>query len=372
MASFEKFAEEVGKGDLVSAYTNVLKDLNYCINLFEDLEIGRTEKEIWFDYYAGERDQINLEDLPENLEVLKKEIELGLQLYMKLSCKMKILNTNQSSQDSKQQSIIHSDKITHRWGIQQELRNQFEDLLSTIADIKTPEKVQSKVVIYGYTIPEYIPGVTSYRERKILYNGANILYQTLNQKNVLSVLKENHTSIRELIECIDDAIRNVNIPRRYNPSYTFGEDNVTSQQRNSPENTEGIDSISDTVLNPEHNSPIENTKPLLHSDNSNPSKSTNVRIKQPEVTESADSSHNPNLDIDDIDLARAKDEYNVTLDQERDELYRVEKGIHEETALGMAKRAAARSCKRFLKEGLNFSNSKADRCIRIIQDSSNI
>ena len=369
MASFEKFAEEVGKGDLISAYTNVLKDVNYCINLFEDLEIGRTQKEIWFDYYAGERDQVNLEDLPENLEVLKKEIELGLQLYMKLSCKMKILNTNQSSQDFKQQSIIHSDKITPRWGIQQELRSQFEDLLSTIADIKTPEKVQSKAGIFGFTILEYIP---SYRDRKIHYNGAKILYQTLNQKNVLSVLKENHTSIRELIECIDDAIRNVNIPRRYNPSHTFGEDNLNSQQRNSPENTEGIDSISDTVLNPEHNSPIENTKPLLYSDNSNPSKSTNVRIKQPEVTELADCSQNSDLDIDDIDLVRAKDEYNVTLVQELDELYRVEKGINEETASGMAKRAAAKSCKCFLREKLNFSDTKADRCIRIIQDSSNI
>ena len=82
MASYEKFAEDIGKGEIVSAYTNILNDVNYCINLFDDLEVGRTRTEGWYDYFAGERDQIELQNLPGILETLKKEVEVGLQLYM--------------------------------------------------------------------------------------------------------------------------------------------------------------------------------------------------------------------------------------------------------------------------------------------------
>ena len=355
MASYAKFVEKIGKGNIESAYTNVLTDVNYCIHLFEDLEIGRTTTESWFDTYAGERNQVDLENLSSNLKILKKEIEIGLQLYMKLSCKMNILN-NQSSQESKLRTIMHSDQTTPRWGIEQELRSQFEELLSTVAGIKIQENVQFKNDWFSL-----IPGVKGYRDRTTHYSEARILYQALNQDKILNVLKENHASINELIWCIDDAIRNVNNLQHQNPSDKSAEYHETSQQENSPENTEF-----DTVLNSENDNHIDNTEP----DNSSSPKGTEVIIEQLCETQQADCTQNSKPDIDENYLARAKDEYNTVLIAGLDELDSTEKGLSGETRIRSAKREAVRSCKRFLKEELKFSNSKADEYIKTIQASS--
>ena len=356
MASYAKFVQKIGKGNIESAYTNVLTDVNYCIHLFEDLEIGRTTTESWFDSYAGERKEVDLEHLSSNLKILKKEIEIGLQLYMKLSCKMNILNATQSSQESKLRSIMHSDQTTPRWGIEQELRSQFEELLSTVSGIKIQENRQFKNDWFSY-----IPGVTGYRDRTTHYSEARILYQALNQDKILNVLKENHASINGLIWCIDDAIRNVNNPKHHNPSDISAEYHETSQQENSSENTEF-----DTVLDSEHDNHIDNTEP----DNSSSPKGTEVIVEQLCVTQQADCTQSSAPDIDENDLARAKDEYNAVLIAELDELDSTEKGLSEETRIGMATREAVRSCKRFLKEELKLSNSIADEYIKTIQASS--
>ena len=468
MASYAKFIEKIGKGNIESAYTNVLTDVNYCIHLFEDLEIGRTTTESWFDSFAGERKEVDLEHLPSNLKILKKEIEIGLQLYMKLSCKMNILN-NKSSQESKPRSIMHSDQTT-RWGIEQELRSQFEELLSTVSGIKIQENRRFKNDWLSY-----IPGVVSYRDRTTHYSEARILYQALNQDKILSVLKENHASINELIWCIDDAIRNVNNLQHHNPSDISAEYHETSQQENSPENPEfdtvlnsvhdnhidntpSVISVEyhetsqrenspennefDTVLNSEHDHHIDNTPSVIsveyhetsqrenspennefdtvlnsvhdnhidntpsvisveyhetsqqenspenpefdtvlnsvhdnHIDNTEPDnssspKGTEVIVEQLCVAQQADCTQNSKPDIDENYLARAKYEYNAVLTAELEELDSTEKGLSEETRIRIAKREAVRSCKRFLKEELKFSNSIADEYVKTIQASS--
>ncbi|KAI6657612.1 hypothetical protein LOD99_355 [Oopsacas minuta] len=270
MASYENFTNEIGKGAIISAYTNVLIDIYYCIQLFNDLEIERTLTEKLFDYFAGERNLIEMENLPRNLEILKKEVETGLQLYMRLSCKMNILNGNPNFQRFKQLSIRNSDKTTPRWGIQQELGSHFDELLAIVADIKVLEKIQDKD---GSIIK-------SYHDRKMLFNTARILYQTLNQELILTVLKKNHALISELILRVEDGIHSANNPQDYNPPELFS-DYVYSQRENSPENTERIYSI-------------YNTDPHLHTDDNNSPNMTEEKMEQLGEIKQTDCSHNSN------------------------------------------------------------------------------
>ena len=144
MASYQQFVENIGEGRIVPAYRKLLTDINYCINLFEHIETGRTYTEMFFDWFAGERGQIDIKRFPIVLNNLKQEVELGMKLYIDLTFKMKDLKDMQTFQESRPQPLTHSGGSTARWGTQQELMFQFQQLINAIEHIIIPDKTQPR------------------------------------------------------------------------------------------------------------------------------------------------------------------------------------------------------------------------------------
>ena len=103
---------------------------------------------MFFDWFAGERGQINIERFPIVLNNLKQEVELGMKLYIDLTFKMKDLKNMQTFQESRPQPPTHSGGSTARWGTQQELMFQFEQLITAIEHIVIPDRKQPRYQLF--------------------------------------------------------------------------------------------------------------------------------------------------------------------------------------------------------------------------------
>ncbi|KAI6661785.1 hypothetical protein LOD99_9852 [Oopsacas minuta] len=155
MASYEQTVKNICERDVITAYTDVLTDINYCINLFANLETKQTFTEFLMDWYAGERVQINTESFLIDLNNLKEEIQSGIKLYIELFGQIKVFKSLLTIYDSNSESIGYSNKSTARFEFIQRLRSQFEALLLAIQYIETPKECNVKMEYFGtYSIWE--------------------------------------------------------------------------------------------------------------------------------------------------------------------------------------------------------------------------
>ena len=209
MANYQQFADKIGEGRVVPAYSKLLTDINYCIHVFKYLEMGRTYTEIFFDWLSGKRGKIDIERFPIALGTLKQEVELGVRLYISLTFKMKSLKDRQTFQESRQQPVTYTDRNTTRWGAQQELMFQFGELINAIDKIVIPDNTQPRNQLFTrlQEMGNYVN--SDMKDRAKMYETTKILYLTLNQNEVLDVLRANHTTVKELILSIDP---NADIP----------------------------------------------------------------------------------------------------------------------------------------------------------------
>ena len=203
MASYQQFADKIGEGRVVPAYTKLLTDINYCNNVFKYLETGRTYTEVMYDWVSGERDQIDIERFPIALSTLKQEVELGVKLYIDLAFKMKYLKDTQTFQESRSQPVTYTDRNTTRWGAQQELMFQFGELINAIEQIVIPDKTQPRNQLFTRLQEMGNYANSDMKDRAKMYETTKILYLTLNQNEILDVLRDNHTTVKELILSID-------------------------------------------------------------------------------------------------------------------------------------------------------------------------
>ena len=67
--------------DSIPIYTEYLHNVNLCINLFKELESNRT----WGDWFVGDRDKINAKRLLEVTSEFKEKLEKILPIYITLS-----------------------------------------------------------------------------------------------------------------------------------------------------------------------------------------------------------------------------------------------------------------------------------------------
>ena len=226
MASYQQFVENIGEGRVVPAYRKLLTDINYCTILFEDIETARTKTEMFYDWLAGERGKIDIERFPIVLNNLKQEVKLGMELYIDLTFKMKDLKDMQTFKESSPQPLTHSDGSTARWGTQQELMFQFQQLITAVEHIVIPDETQPRHQLCTrlHEMGSYCVN-SNLRNRAKMYETTKTLYQTLNQNEVLDVLRANHATVRELILSIDpnadlppipvpQEVRGETIPRR--------------------------------------------------------------------------------------------------------------------------------------------------------------
>ena len=140
MASYLEFSETVSRDEILPAYKQLLTDLNYCINLFEDLESGRTLWETITDWTVGERNSINIIRTKERLNTLKLEIEKGIECYIHLCIKMKGAEIVEQSYlqriDGKQQSC-YDDSLLVRFknDFNMTMKSEYNRLTQAVTNI---------------------------------------------------------------------------------------------------------------------------------------------------------------------------------------------------------------------------------------------
>ena len=152
MASYVEFSSTVSRDEIMPAYKQLLTDINYCINLFEDLESGRTYWESLTDWTVGERNSINFTRMNFRLKKLKEEVEKGIGCYTRLFIKMK---GAKMIEQSYQQRIALIEQSGHDKSQLVEYHNKFKGEMKNFSDNLT--KAVAKVTDTGVLrVPEDI------------------------------------------------------------------------------------------------------------------------------------------------------------------------------------------------------------------------
>ena len=131
MASYVEFSNTVSRDEILPAYKQLLTNINYCINLFEDLESGRTCWESLTDWTVGERNSINFTRMNFRLKKLKEEVEKGISYYTHLFIKMKGVKMIEQSY---QQRIALIEQSGHDKSQLVEFHNEFKGKIETKFD----------------------------------------------------------------------------------------------------------------------------------------------------------------------------------------------------------------------------------------------
>ena len=107
----------------------------------------------------------------------------------------------QMFQESRPQPVTHSGEIRLHWGLINDLKFQFEQLVIAMKGIVIPDKTQPRHQQLFTRLHEMVSCYTNpnLKNRAKRYETTNTLYQTLNQNEILDLLKANHATVRELI-----------------------------------------------------------------------------------------------------------------------------------------------------------------------------
>ena len=154
MASYVEFADTVSSGEILPAYRQLLIEINYCVNLFDDLENGRTRWDKIKDWTVGERDSINLVNTRRNLEKLKEEIERGIGCYIHLSIKMKGVKLIEQSylqriEEMQQSGYDQSLFVELQNEFTKKIQSNFVELSKAVSVIKATGVFEPRKIHYG-------------------------------------------------------------------------------------------------------------------------------------------------------------------------------------------------------------------------------
>ena len=209
MASYQSFMTHISQGDIMTAYTGVLTDINYCLNLLEDLETGRTKTEKYFDWLQQNRNGIS-DELIRSLRELKGEVETGMWAFTELSFKLNCYKTLKNIYETRLEAIFYSPEgKSSRFGFLDTLKSHFDDFKNVIDQpgspntIPQPAKTTKRLSCAIYFANWYDP--TTYEDRSVKYKKVDSLNTALNQTGILKIFQETHSTVRAMIEDIDIA-----------------------------------------------------------------------------------------------------------------------------------------------------------------------
>ena len=222
MASYQSFITHISHGEIISAYTGLLTDINYCLNLLDDIETGRTYTETFIDAWQGDRNKIS-GDLNTDLKELKGEIEAGIGVYTNLIFKLSSLKVLKNIYEPRLEALSYSpDGKSSRFGFIDILKSQFDDFRNEIDLLKSPESIPQEATTntwgswaYGYvnSCAKYVANKydpSTYEDRSLKYKKVKALHDALNQTEILKIFRENHLIVKEMIEEIENAAVNLN------------------------------------------------------------------------------------------------------------------------------------------------------------------
>ena len=326
--------------DWESIFTKLQRDANECINLFEELENGRTWAECTSDWFVGDRVKINPVRLLSYMKKFKEEVKTLLSIYTTLSRKVQWGKTLELGYQENMRSNFQLDYF--KVGIDASIDKQFNEFSLSIPGKEAKEqtcKLKTTGIVVGGAVAGAVIGVggtalaatsigatlssgiaalglgmvasgfvipagiglvfgsiaaiahhrihSSGRERGLDYQTVQLLYDSFHDNKLLSGLETLSSKMKQLSENVDMQI------------YTYKLEFGTHQQA--------------------------------------------------------------------IELAKATKLYFKTLSTEIEQLKSNEPGMGGDMRKRMATKIAASSCKTFLKQSLNYSDSDAQEFIDDLQ-----
>ena len=326
--------------DWESILTKLQRDANECINLFEELENGRTPGECMSDLVVGDRAKINPERLLIYMKKFQKEVKTLLSIYTTLSRKVKWGKTLELGYQENMRSNFQLDYFKE--GIDASIEKQFNEFSLSIPGKEAKEQtcklkttgivvggagvgavvgvggtalaatsigatLSSGIAALGLVIPDGIGLVfgsiaaiahhmihSSGRERGLDYQTVKLLYDSFHNNRLLSSLESLSSKMEQLSENVDMQIETYKLE--------FGTHQQAIEQKNAGK-----------------------------------------------------------------EIAKATKLYFKTLSTEIEQLKSSEPGMGEDMRKRMATKIAASSCRTFLKQSLNYSDSDAQEFINDLQ-----
>ena len=302
----EDSASSISQEEVISAYSDLLVDINTCLQLCKSLETERTYREMVSDWAAGQRG--NIPRMVKLMEDLKKEVEKGLCLFMSLSHKLN---------DVKLLKSCVSDNLKHYGVILTDIFLRFNSAVASLQNVgilkcKKAIKSIAKNVALGsaaivgaiilprgvgvvYTLGTLAHTIARYdgAKRGIKYAELQSLFESLDNPIMMSTLQTAHFTIENLTKELDLLMEKYKAGEKEIKEITFKKDSM-----------QGV---------------IRATKIFVETEK-----------------------------------------------EELEELALTEPDMSEGNRKKIARRAAVRNCKTFLKEKLQYSNAEADEVINNI------
>ena len=225
----------------MSAYTELLTDINFCLNLLDDLETARTCTERVFDWIQGDRGRVSA-NLNEELKVLKGEIELGIAVYTDLFFTLDRFRVVKEVYEKLDSISYAPEGKSSRFTYFEMLKSHFDDFKHEIA--QDPKQSNNQITgksnwgvgavfavfVFGlvgvggagvvgaagvagvlgvlwalsscakYLTKRYTPSV--YQDRNAKYKIVKSLHDALSQTNILKIFQDNHSFVKDIIKDI--------------------------------------------------------------------------------------------------------------------------------------------------------------------------
>ena len=255
----------------MSAYTELLTDIIFCLNFLDDLETGRTCTEWLFDWIQGDRGRVSA-NLNGELKVLKGEIKEGIAIYIGLFFTLDRYRVVKEVYEKLDSISYAPEGKSSRFTYFEMLKSHFDDLKHEISQdpkqsnnqiteesswgvgapgvaalfVFSVARVAGVVVVVGvagalssrakYLKKWYTPSV--YQDRNAKYKMVKSLHDALSQANILKIFQDNHSFVKEII----DDIKFETVILRSPPTVTHNvsEDTLLSTEDNPSEGREEI------------------------------------------------------------------------------------------------------------------------------------
>ena len=313
----EKSISAVSQEEITKAYSDLLTDVNKCLQLCRSLETKRTYREMVSDWAVGQRG--NIPRLIILMVDLKKEVEKGLSLFTTLLRKLNALKLISRLNDNSSDYV--SENLKHHGSILTDIYVRFCEAVSSLQNvgiircgkiIKTIDKDLglgcASLADVGFMVLAPKVGIAYYlswvgyslvrndgKKRGSEYTELQSLFESLSDPIMMSTLQTAHFTIENLIKDLDVLTTKCEAKEKKIKSISFEKNSVQGA--------------------------IKATKIFYNTER-----------------------------------------------EELQELVSTQPDMNEDTKKKIAKRAAVRNCKTFLTGKLQYSNTEADQFINELQN----
>ena len=191
----ESSTSRIAQGDVISAYSGLLVDINKCLHMRKSLETERTSTEIVMD--AAARQRGNIPRLLELMGEWKKEVEKGSSLIMTLIRKINEAELVDMS-DEKIGKFANNSMTPHVDNLKK-MCSRFIEAIENLQDVGILKG--KKESGFGALLSNFLSYFT---DRNAKYAALQSLFESIDDPELMGTLEETHRAIEKMIKEIDE------------------------------------------------------------------------------------------------------------------------------------------------------------------------